>query len=147
MGRSKGGSGAKNGRDSNPKHLGVKVYGGQAITAGSIIIKQRGTKIFPGDNVKKAGDDSLFATADGVVLFSERNNRKYANVVTAEEAKKSASKTTKSAPKAVKEEKTAEPKAEAKKAPAKKAAASKEASEKKPAAKKAPAKKAAAKAE
>ena len=84
MGRSKGGSGAKNGRNSNPKHLGVKVYGGQAVTAGSIIIKQRGTKIFPGNNVKKAGDDSLFATADGVVMFDEHNNRKYANVVVAE---------------------------------------------------------------
>ena len=84
MGRSKGGSGAKNGRDSNPKHLGVKVYGVQAVTAGSIIIKQRGTKIFPGNNVKKAGDDSLFATADGVVMFDEHNNRKYANVVVAE---------------------------------------------------------------
>ncbi|WP_288518117.1 50S ribosomal protein L27 [uncultured Treponema sp.] len=84
MGRSKGGSGAKNGRDSNPKHLGVKVYGGQSVTAGSIIIKQRGTKIFPGNNVKKAGDDSLFATADGVVMFDEHNNRKYANVVVAE---------------------------------------------------------------
>ncbi len=81
MGRSKGGSGAKNGRRSNPNHLGVKVYGGQAITAGSIIVKQRGTKIFPGDNVKKAGDDGLFATADGVVRFHERNNRKYASVV------------------------------------------------------------------
>ena len=84
MGRSKGGSGAKNGRDSNPKHLGVKVYGGQAGTAGSIIVKQRGTKIFPGNNVKRAGDDSLFATADGVVLFDEHNNRKYANVVVSE---------------------------------------------------------------
>lgn len=83
MGRSKGGSGAKNGRRSNPKHLGVKVYGGQAITAGSIIVKQRGTKIFPGDNVKKASDDGLFATADGVVKFHERNNRKYASVVPA----------------------------------------------------------------
>lgn len=102
MGRSKGGSGAKNGRDSNPKHLGVKVYGGQAITAGSIIIKQRGTKIFPGDNVKRAGDDSLFATADGVVLFNERNNRKYANVVVVAEEKKPAKKAAKkeAAPKA-----------------------------------------------
>ena len=80
MGRSKGGSGAKNGRDSNPKHLGVKVYGGQAVTAGSIIIKQRGTKIFPGNNVKKAGDDSLFATVDGKVAFSERKNRKIVSV-------------------------------------------------------------------
>ena len=84
MGRTKGGSGAKNGRDSNPKHLGVKKFSGEAVTAGSIIIKQRGTKIFPGNNVKKAGDDSLFATADGVVMFDEHNNRKYANVVVAE---------------------------------------------------------------
>lgn len=140
MGRSKGGSGAKNGRDSNPKHLGVKVYGGQAITAGSIIIKQRGTKIFPGDNVRRAGDDSLFATADGTVLFSERNNRKYANVVTAEAAK-AVKAEKKAAPKA---EKAAEPKA--KKAAAPKAAKA-ETAEKKPAVKKAPAKKAAPKAE
>ncbi len=81
MGRSKGGSGAKNGRQSNPKYLGVKAFGGEFVTAGSIIIKQRGTKIFPGDNVKRAGDDSLFATADGAVKFHERNNRKYASVV------------------------------------------------------------------
>ena len=80
MGRSKGGSGAKNGRDSNPKSLGVKVYGGQKITAGSIIIRQRGTKIFAGDNVAMGGDNTLFATADGVVEFKERNNRKYVAV-------------------------------------------------------------------
>ena len=83
MGRSKGGSGAKNGRDSNPKHLGVKKYGGEAITAGSIIIKQRGTKIHPGDNVKRAGDDSLFALTDGKVVFGERKNRKIVSVVKA----------------------------------------------------------------
>ncbi len=124
MGRSKGGSGAKNGRDSNPKHLGVKVYGGQAITAGSIIIKQRGTKIFPGDNVKKAGDDSLFATADGVVLFNERNNRKFANVVTAEEAAKKAAPKAKKAPAKAADKATAE-KPAAEKAPAKKPAAKK----------------------
>lgn len=80
MGRSKGGSGAKNGRDSNPKHLGVKKYGGEFVTAGSIIIKQRGTKIHPGDNVKRAGDDSLFATADGKVVYGERMNRKTVSV-------------------------------------------------------------------
>ncbi|MBQ0052348.1 MAG: 50S ribosomal protein L27 [Treponema sp.] len=84
MGRSKGGSGAKNGRDSNPKSLGVKVYGGQAVTAGSIIVKQRGTKIFPGNGVKKAGDDGLYAVVDGVVKFHERKNRKYASVVPVE---------------------------------------------------------------
>ncbi len=86
MGRSKGGSGAKNGRDSNPKSLGVKVYGGQSVLAGAILVKQRGTKIFPGDNVRRAGDDSLFATASGTVKFYERNNRKYAGVVPAEAA-------------------------------------------------------------
>lgn len=140
MGRSKGGSGAKNGRDSNPKHLGVKVYGGQAVTAGSIIIKQRGTKIFPGDNVKKAGDDSLFATADGVVLFNERNNRKFANVVTVEEAAKKAAPKAKKAPAKAADKATAE-KPAAEKAPAKKPAA------KKTTAKKAAAPKAEAKAE
>lgn len=80
MGRSKGGSGAKNGRDSNPKHLGVKVYGGQLITAGSIIVKQRGTPIHPGDNVRRASDDSLFATADGRVVFGEKRSRKVVSV-------------------------------------------------------------------
>ena len=84
MGRSKGGSGAKNGRQSNPKYLGVKAYGGEFVTAGSIIVKQRGTKIWPGDNVKRAGDDSLFATADGTGKFHERRNRKYASIVPVE---------------------------------------------------------------
>ncbi|MBQ7160002.1 MAG: 50S ribosomal protein L27 [Treponema sp.] len=83
MGRSKGGSGAKNGRDSNPKHLGVKRYSGEVVTAGSIIIKQRGTKVHPGDNVKRAGDDSLFALVDGKVMFGERKNRKIVSVVKA----------------------------------------------------------------
>ena len=83
MGRSRGGSGAKNGRDSNPKHLGVKKYGGEVVKAGSIIVRQRGTKFFPGDNVKRGGDDTLYATADGNVLFHERKNRKYVSVTTA----------------------------------------------------------------
>ena len=77
MGRTRGGSGAKNGRDSNPKNLGVKKYGGEKVTAGSILVKQRGTKFHPGDNVKRAGDDSLFATADGTVVYHERMNRKF----------------------------------------------------------------------
>ena len=84
MGRSKGGSGAKNGRQSNPKYLGVKAYGGEFVTAGSIIVKQRGTKIWPGDNVKRAGDDSLFATADGTVKFHDLMHRKYASIVPVE---------------------------------------------------------------
>ncbi|MCR5080946.1 MAG: 50S ribosomal protein L27 [Treponema sp.] len=83
MGRTKGGSGAKNGRDANPKHLGVKAYSGETVTAGSIIVRQRGTKIHPGDNVKRGGDDTLFATADGVVKFGERMNRKVVSVVEA----------------------------------------------------------------
>ncbi|MBR7065060.1 MAG: 50S ribosomal protein L27 [Treponema sp.] len=80
MGRSRGGSGAKNGRDSNPKNLGVKKYSGEQVTAGSIIVKQRGTKFHPGKNVMKGGDDSLFATVDGIVVFHERMNRKYISV-------------------------------------------------------------------
>ncbi|MBD5433443.1 MAG: 50S ribosomal protein L27 [Treponema sp.] len=83
MGRSKGGSGAKNGRDSNPKNLGIKKFGGEFVTAGSIIVKQRGTKFHPGKNTKRAGDDSIFAVADGNVLFHERKNRKYISVVEA----------------------------------------------------------------
>ena len=80
MGTTRGGSGAKNGRDSNPKNLGVKKYAGEFVTAGSIIVKQRGTKFYPGNNVMKAGDDSLFATADGNVVYSERNNHKIISV-------------------------------------------------------------------
>lgn len=83
MGRSRGGSGAKNGRDSNAKRLGVKKYGGEVVKAGSIIVRQRGTKFFPGDNVKRGGDDTLYATADGNVLFHERKNRKYVSVTPA----------------------------------------------------------------
>lgn len=80
MGRTRGGSGAKNGRDSNPKHLGVKRFDGENVTAGSILVRQRGTKFHPGDNVKKAGDDSLFATVDGKVIYHERMNRKFISV-------------------------------------------------------------------
>ena len=80
MGRTRGGSGAKNGRDSNPKHLGVKKYAGETVTAGSITVKQRGTHFHPGDNVKKAGDDSLFATVDGKVVYGERKNRRVISV-------------------------------------------------------------------
>ena len=65
MGRKKGGSGAKNGRDSNPKYLGIKAYGGTEVTAGTIIVRQRGTKIHPGVNVGRGKDDTLFAKADG----------------------------------------------------------------------------------
>ncbi|MCR5761969.1 MAG: 50S ribosomal protein L27 [Treponema sp.] len=86
MGRTKGGSGAKNGRDSNPKHLGVKVYSGETVTAGSILVRQRGTRIHPGSNVKRAGDDSLFATVDGKVVYGERKDRKIVSVEPVAEA-------------------------------------------------------------
>lgn len=84
MGRSRGGSGAKNGRDSNPKNLGVKKFSGESVTAGSIIVKQRGTKFHPGDNVMKAKDDSLFAVVDGKVVYGERKNRKTVSVTPVE---------------------------------------------------------------
>ena len=81
MAHKKGVGSSKNGRDSNAKWLGVKVADGQSILAGGIILKQRGTKIHPGINVRRAGDDSLFATADGVVKFKRQGrNRKIVSV-------------------------------------------------------------------
>ena len=79
----RGGSGAKNGRDSNPKYLGVKVYGGQTVKAGSILVRQRGTPIHPGDNVGRGKDDTLFATVDGTVVYHHRNGRHLASVTQA----------------------------------------------------------------
>ena len=82
MAHKKGVGSSKNGRDSNAKRLGIKVTDGQAILAGGIILKQRGTKIHPGVNVRRAGDDSLFATADGVVKFSKKGRtRKIVKVI------------------------------------------------------------------
>ena len=81
MGRKKGGSGAKNGRDSNPKSLGVKASGGTFVPAGSILVRQRGTKIHPGDNVGRGKDDTLFATQTGVVSYHERKGRRLASVI------------------------------------------------------------------
>ncbi len=81
MAHKKGQGSSRNGRDSNPQYLGVKRFGGQKVTAGSIIVRQRGTKFHPGQNVKRAGDDSLFAAIDGVVKFeTKRDNRKFINV-------------------------------------------------------------------
>ena len=80
MAHKKGQSSSRNGRDSNPKMLGVKVYGGQTIRAGGIIIRQRGTKFHPGKNVGCGRDFTLFALKDGVVQFA-KNTRKV-NVVT-----------------------------------------------------------------
>jgi large subunit ribosomal protein L27 len=81
MSKTKGGGSTRNGRDSNAQRLGVKEFDGTAVTAGSIIVRQRGTKIFPGANVKLGGDDTLFATADGVVKFGQRRGRRHVNVV------------------------------------------------------------------
>jgi large subunit ribosomal protein L27 len=69
MAHKKGVGSSRNGRDSNPQFLGIKRYGGEAVTAGSILVRQRGTRFHPGTNVKRANDDSLFATVDGVVKF------------------------------------------------------------------------------
>lgn len=80
MGRTKGGSGAKNGRDSNAKRLGVKRFGGEHVSAGSILVKQRGTRIHPGKNVKRGTDDTLYSVVDGIVIYGERMNRKIVSV-------------------------------------------------------------------
>jgi large subunit ribosomal protein L27 len=75
MAHKKGQGSSRNGRDSNPQHLGVKVFGGQQVTGGAIIVRQRGTKFFPGQNVGRGKDDTLFAKLDGVVRFQNRGRR------------------------------------------------------------------------
>lgn len=77
----KGGGSTKNGRDSQSKRLGVKAYGNQRVTAGSIIVRQRGTRIYPGKNVGMGKDYTLFALCDGVVKFGESNAKKIVTVV------------------------------------------------------------------
>ncbi|MDY6843789.1 MAG: 50S ribosomal protein L27 [Thermodesulfobacteriota bacterium] len=69
MAHKKGGGSTRNGRDSKSKRLGVKIFGGQTVTGGTIIVRQRGTRIHPGNNVGRGGDDTLFAKIDGVVKF------------------------------------------------------------------------------
>ena len=82
MAHKKGQGSSRNGRDSNAKRLGLKVGNGQSILAGSIILKQRGTKVHPGTNVKRANDDSLFALKDGIVEFKRKGrDRKIVNIV------------------------------------------------------------------
>jgi large subunit ribosomal protein L27 len=80
MAHKKSGGSAKNGRDSISKRLGVKTYGGQQINAGSIIVRQRGTKFKAGKNVGVGKDDTLFALASGVVRFITKNKRKFVEV-------------------------------------------------------------------
>ena len=84
MARKRGGSGAKNGRDSNPKYLGIKSSDGMAVKAGSIIARQRGTKIHPGTNVGCGCDYTLFAKTAGTVRFHQRRGRKLASVIAPE---------------------------------------------------------------
>ena len=76
----KGGGSSKNGRESHSKRLGVKAYGGETVTAGSIIVRQRGSKIYPGTNVDMGKDYTLFATADGKVKFGSSNGKKIVSV-------------------------------------------------------------------
>lgn len=72
----KGVGSSKNGRDSVSKRLGVKRYDGQEVSAGSILVRQRGTKVHPGNNVGKGGDDTLFALVDGVVKFERKDKKR-----------------------------------------------------------------------
>ena len=81
MAHKKGVGSSKNGRDSNAQNLGVKRYGGQSVSAGSIIVRQKGTKFHPGNNVGMGNDYTLFAKADGVVQFENRRSRKYVNIL------------------------------------------------------------------
>ena len=81
MASKKGASSSRNGRDSGPQYLGVKRYAGQVVTAGSILVRQRGTKIHPGENVGKGRDDTLFAKVNGEVRYRERRNRRVVDVV------------------------------------------------------------------
>jgi large subunit ribosomal protein L27 len=85
MAHKKGVGSSRNGRDSNPKYLGVKLYGGQAVEAGNIIIRQRGTQYHPGTNVGLGRDHTLFALKDGHVEFAVKgpNNRRVVSVKTA----------------------------------------------------------------
>jgi large subunit ribosomal protein L27 len=84
MSKTKGGGSTRNGRDSTSKRLGVKAFDGTTVTAGPIIVRQRGTKFHPGENVGRGGDDTLFALAPGKVKFGERKGRKPVDILPAE---------------------------------------------------------------
>lgn len=161
MAHKKGAGSSRNGRESESKRLGVKIYGGQAAIAGNIIIRQRGTTHHPGDNMGMGKDHTLFALCDGIVKFQKkRNNRSYVSIVPVIEtvidtkAKEVAEKpvakvevvAVEEAPKA-KEVQEEKPKKAVAKKPAAKKEETKATAEKKPAAKKPAAKKPAAKKE
>ncbi len=76
MAHKKGVGSSRNGRDSKPKFLGVKRFGGERVRAGNIIVRQRGTKFHPGTNVRRAKDDTLFTTVDGFVKFEHKDKRR-----------------------------------------------------------------------
>jgi large subunit ribosomal protein L27 len=84
MAHKKAGGSTRNGRDSNPKYLGVKRYGGESVSAGNIIVRQRGTRFHPGENMGVGRDHTLFALSDGKVKFENRGfpKRKYVSIVT-----------------------------------------------------------------
>ena len=81
MSKTKGGGSTRNGRDSNAQRLGVKVFDGEVIRPGGIIVRQRGTHFHPGSNVGRGKDDTLFALADGTVKFGSRKGRKLVDVL------------------------------------------------------------------
>jgi large subunit ribosomal protein L27 len=83
MASKKGVGSTKNGRDSASKRLGVKRYAGQQVLTGNILIRQRGTKVHPGVNVRRGGDDTLYAVADGLVKFESKRGRNYVSVLAA----------------------------------------------------------------
>ncbi|HEX6211193.1 MAG TPA: 50S ribosomal protein L27 [Methylomirabilota bacterium] len=82
MAHKKGVGSSRNGRDSNPQMLGVKRFGGQWVTGGSILVRQRGTRFKPGSNVGLGSDDTLFAKVDGVVKFERRRGSRYISILT-----------------------------------------------------------------
>jgi large subunit ribosomal protein L27 len=84
MAHKKGASSSRNGRDSESKRLGVKAFGGQEVKAGTIIVRQRGTRVHPGHNVGKGGDDTLFATTAGKVTFHRLRGRRVVSVTSDE---------------------------------------------------------------
>ena len=81
MSKTKGGGSTRNGRDSNAQRLGVKVFDGTAVRSGAIIVRQRGTRFHPGNNVGRGKDDTLFATTPGKVKFGFRKGRKLVDIV------------------------------------------------------------------
>ncbi len=81
MSKTKAGGSSKNGRDSRSQRLGSKVFDGEFVNAGAILVRQRGTRIHPGENVGRGGDDTLFATAPGIVKYGTRSRRRLVDVI------------------------------------------------------------------